>query len=703
MRYYALTIFLSAFLLFQVQPLIGKYILPWFGGSPAVWTTCMLLFQILLLLGYGYAHLLSQLRPRLQGVLHAALLTASLWFLPITPDDAWKPIGSESPTWRILALLTGTIGVPYFLLSSTGPLLQSWFSHSYPGRSPYRLYALSNVGSLLALVTYPFLVEPALKLGPQAVCWSAAYSAFVIACSWCGLRLCLAKPAEIAAAADPTSSAQERSAMRERATAHRPAWSLVLFWLALSAAGSVMLLATTNQMCQEVAVVPFLWVLPLALYLLSFVICFDSPRWYHRKAFVLLLAVSSGLASFVLDRGPAIRLDFQLAVYATALFACCMVCHGELVRSKPAPRYLTLFYLVVSAGGALGGLFVALAAPALFTGYWEYHLGLGFCCLLAMTACLRDRESLLGRLSPLAGWGIASSCFCVLVVSLAKQAISQDGGTLEKTRNFYGVLRVERKAGPEQEPRFNLAHGRIVHGFQFEDPNKRDWPTSYFGPGSGIGLALTWHPKRMLADPVEQGLRVGIVGLGAGTIAVYGRPNDYIRFYEINPDVVRMANEYFSFLKDCRARYDVILGDGRIQMEREIHAGHAQQFDVLAMDAFSGDAIPMHLLTRECFRICWLQLRRQGLLVVNISNNHVDVTPVVRGLAEEFGKRVIYIATDEDRAKGTNVSDWLIVTENEEFLHSPAVTKATRPFPANTQPPFVWTDDYGSLKQVLTR
>jgi len=371
MIWYAITIFWSAFLLFLVQPILGKQILPWFGGTPAVWTTCLLFFQILLPGGYAYAHGISAwLAPRAQAIVHIALLGGSLWFLPIVADPSYRSTLETSPTVQILALLTFTIGAPYFLISATGPLLQAWFARTH-AKSPYRLYALSNVGSLLALLSYPFLVEPNLYLGAQARSWSWGYVLFAGACSLCGVQLLL-RGREPAAA--PPDAADSVATTASDVSGQSPRWGAMALWLGLSASASGMLMATTNQICQEVAVVPFLWLLPLTLYLLSFIICFDSPQWYDRRVFIALLVVSTMAATAMLFVGVTAPLLLQIGTYSVALFACAMTCHGELVRARPAASHLTLFFLCVASGGALGGVFVSLVAPALFSGFWEYHL-----------------------------------------------------------------------------------------------------------------------------------------------------------------------------------------------------------------------------------------------------------------------------------------------------------------------------------------
>ncbi|MBN2021276.1 MAG: fused MFS/spermidine synthase [Pirellulales bacterium] len=694
---YALAILLGSFLLFQVQPLVGKYILPWFGGTPAVWTTCMLSFQVLLLVGYAYAHgIATWLRPRRQGMLHLVLLAGSVLLLPITPSDAWKPMGDESPTWRILCLLVASIGAPYVILASTSPLMQSWFSRTEPGRSPYRLYALSNVGSLAALVSYPFLVEPALRLGVQAWSWSIAYGAFVLLCGICAVRICCVK--EVAPAGAIQETQQEPAA--------RPAGVDQLLWLGLSACGSVLLLATTNQMCQEVAVVPFLWVLPLALYLLTFIICFDHERWYHRGVFGPLWILAIGGACAMLAVGVDAKLWLQIAVFSATMFVGCMVCHGEMVRLKPHPRYLTQFYLVIAAGGALGGVFVTLVAPFLFKGFWEYHISLLAGYMLFLAAIHRGRPAKPAGEDRRWKWIIPVGLVGLAAGGLIALGMAEAHAAVVRLRNFYGLLHVSKHTDEVDGKCLNgeylsLRHGRIKHGFQYVDPDKKDWPTSYFGPETGVGMAIRHYPRPQGDGPDRPGLRIGVIGLGVGTLAAYGEPGDHIRFYEINPDVIRLSDEYFSYRRDSRAEVDVVLGDARISLERALAEGKPEGFDILIVDAFSSDAIPMHLLTKECFEIYWKHLKPEGILAVHISNRNLDLGPVVRAAAAESGHETAWFRTHDDEARGVDAADWILVTSNRTFLDDPAIRKGQTPWEEDAPAPLLWTDDFSNMFQVL--
>ena len=762
---YAFTIFTGAFLLFQVQPLIGKYILPWFGGGPGVWTTCMLFFQMLLLGGYAYAHVSSsRLKVRAQVIVHLALLAGALAVLPIVPSAAWKPRGGTNPVPQILLLLTATLGLPYFVLSSTGPLLQQWFSRSRPGVSPYRLYALSNVGSLLALVSYPFYFESHFTRKSQAGFWGWGLAVYGIGSVFCAVQYWKAAGSGVTAATNVeahSSPTAPRPAMEALGAPARITVLQRLLWLLLPACASVLLLAVTNKLCLDVAVFPFLWVAPLSLYLLSFVICFDNPRWYVRFPYAILLAAALAGICWALFSGADWKLWKQVLMYCGGLFICCMVCHGELYRLRPDPSRLTSFYLLIAAGGALGGLFVAVGAPLMFTKYYELHWGLLFCGLLfavvltalrtrllpfrrtraiavmdrsdslhrefcgqaAEPAASADRSSALepipaaGPLLENAGalkaslrrkilGGLTSepartlfyrvACTLVwlgiagLAVTLWLQTRKRNDEAISASRNFYGVLTVLNKNPDEPKSHYYLLmHGRITHGLQFVDPEQSAWPTTYYGPGSGVGLALNALPGQR---------RVGLVGLGTGTLTSYGRPGDCIRIYDINPAVKQLATSRFTYLSNCKAQVEVVLGDARLSMERET----PQNLDLLALDAFSSDAIPVHLLTKEAFELYGRHLNTNGVIAVHISNHFLDLEPVVMNLARHFHYKAALIDFDEIDSKWWQYSStWILLTHNQALLDSPPIASAAGVIRTNAPKVPLWTDDFTSLYQVL--
>jgi len=754
-----LTIFLSAFLLFQVQLIIGKFILPSFGGAPAVWNTCMLWFQALLLLGYGYAHVVGTFaKPRVQRAVHISLLLASviflaalaaLWGSPLIPASNWKPQPTDNPVWKIIQVLSVSVTLPFFILSTTGPLLQKWFSIARPGESPYRLYALSNVGSLLGLLSYPFFAEWAFNIHQQAWIWSAPYVAFVSLCAAIATRLPgIARPvadspapraeaAQIAAApsADP-STAKPRH---------------YLLWITLSTCSSVMLLATTNRLCQDVAVIPLLWVIPLSLYLISFVITFHSDRFYQRRLFAPILFLAIGLALRATFVGSASHVFVPVAIYCLALFSVCMVCHGELARSKPAAAKLTSFYFMVAGGGVLGGIFVVLVAPQLFRGFWEFEIALIACGLLLLAggisdprpeplpwaiaaalifvflipqasrylpaqlhyrvlnseyfsaavaaatflswACARHlrRNSLAASAPARARWPAALACAFLTAFAIAAYLRVQGEvqASLFQGRNFFGVTYVLN--APEY---IMLKSGSTLHGLEFKDRSQRHNPTIYYRRASGIGLLLSNYPRTSMNPP--RGINLGVVGLGAGTLAAYAQPSDHLRYYEIDPTVIQLsqgAQPLFHFVQDSPATIEAVLGDARLSLERELAEGRAHDFDVLVVDAFSGDAIPVHLLTREAMEIYLRRLQQpSGVIAIHISNEYLDLAPVLAGLRDAYQLHAVEVQDV------TNL--WVLLSKEPAMLQLANLAERARPITLKKSP-ILWTDNYSNLFQIL--
>ena len=677
MLLYALTIVVSAFLLFQVQPVIAKIILPWFGGSAAVWTVCMLFFQMALLLGYLYAHaLVRYLKPRTQMLVHAALLLVSALALPIYPNASWKPLNGDEPTLRILGLLAMTVGLPYFLLSTTGPLLQAWYARRFRGAMPYRLYALSNAGSMFALLSYPVLFEPVFTTHQQAWMWSAAYGVFVVLCGVTAIRS--GNAAAAVAAAEPEA-------------VEKPSAKRYAMWLLLPAVASLLLLAITNHLSQNVAAIPFLWVLPLSIYLLTFILCFEGSGWYRRNPYVQLLAVALGAMAYALsvDTTGSVPIRVMVPLFTMGLFTCCMVCHGELARLKPDPRYLTHFYVMIAAGGALGGLLVGLLAPHLFNGIYEMPLGLVACAALVVWVLRQDAE-----LKWFQRWRqpapiVAAVLTVALAVFVGLQIRDTVRASREMVRNFYGALRV-RDSGPatQLDATRTLTNGTINHGEQFLNPARRDQPTTYYGPDTGVGLAIREKGK-------AGAIRVGVIGLGTGTLAAYGRLGDYYRFYEINPLVLRLAHTEFTFLGDCKAKVDVAMGDARLSLERE----SPENFDVLVVDAFSSDSIPVHLLTLEAMLLYFRHLRPDGVLAVHISNRYLDLEPVLAGETRATGKLARVVDTEDDDTQDVFGATWVLITSPASGFHGEELTNSTAIESKRTVR--LWTDDYSNLFRIL--
>lgn len=691
---YLVTTFLAAFLLFQVQPLIGKIILPWFGGTASVWNICLLFFQTLLFAGYLYTHVTSTyLRPRTQLIVHSALLGLTLLALPILPQRDTTVDSSTSPTLAVLSLLITSVGLPYFLLSTTAPLIQRWWS-MVVGRSPYHLYSLSNAGSLLALLSYSFVFERILGTTAQAYAWSATYvglAAMLLACQWMVWRTNPQTAEEAASPSDLTVGESRESFAAEEGSA--PTGEQKLAWLVLAGLGSALLMALTTLVCQDIASLPLLWIVPLTLYLLSFILCFGRVSWYRRSIFIPLMILGSFGVAASFGRTSPFSLVPLFTINLGALFSLCMVCHGELERLKPSPRYLTSFYLSMSAGGMLGGLFVGIVAPLVFHEYFELPLLMIASSLIPIVLLVRSPQSPMygGRRKLL--WLVVLPVFALHCGFWSLGLLNRHERVYAVTRNFYGVLKVvaEETPGFPEHEYLKLVNGNIEHGGQFLRENMKMIPTTYYSPDSAVGKVFASMENR-------PSRKIGAIGLGTGTVAAYGRKGDEFRFYEINPAVVPLARDAFSFLKhldDVGAKQEIVIGDGRLALEHE----DPQQFDLLIVDAFSGDSIPIHLLTREAAGVYLRHLKPNGYLAIHISNRYVDLLPIVSDLAIYHDMNSTVITNDTVYEKRQATSIWVLLTPKGYAGEIPGAEFAV---PADIViPPVAWTDQRSSLLEVL--
>jgi len=730
----ASTIFVSAFLLFLVQPLIARQILPWFGGSAAVWTLCLVFFQVVLLLGYFYADRLSRWPLRTQAVVHALLLLAACAMLPVIPGAAWKPTGQGDPALNVLAVLAATVGLPYLAVCTTGPLVQSWVARLHAGDAPrqarvYRLFALSNLAALAALVVYPFVLEPVFVLRVQAIAWSVGFGLFAVLAIVSVLAVARARPAPVVAEMPAASPA-----------AAPLSWADQILWLVLAALGTVALLAVSAFITQDIASVPMLWIVPLALYLLSFVLCFDRDFWYRRRIFwpaVLLLTPVMGWYLNTPQR--SLPIAAAIALYCVGLFAICMFANGELARARPGPERLTRFYLLLALGGALGGIFAGVVAPHFFNGYWELPASLAvpglillwltrarqqwvwlvfafaivvgfgvlirlgsvavslpvFYAMVTALACFAAGYTAWRARSWAAGAGLAGALVSVAVAWLSISSVLEaDNRTMLRVRNFYGALRVEQFGIPGAlTASRRLMHGVISHGEQLQGAVQRRLPSTYYGPKSGVGLALLTNRSAPR--------RVGVIGLGVGTLAAYGRSGDTVRFYEINPRVTAAARSHFTYLADSPATIEIAQGDARLLMQQELDAHGSQRFDTIVVDAFSGDAIPMHLMTREALALYRKHLLPTGVIAFHISNRHLELAPVVKRLADDAGMQSVRVRFEPVASNLTleHASEYVLLTHNAAFLADPAMQERGEAMvPGGAA---LWTDDYSNLLAAL--
>ena len=721
------TIFLSSFLLFSIQPMFAKMILPWFGGSAAVWTTCLVFFQTALLAGYSYAWLaVKRLRPRRQAMTHTVLLALAIALLPVEAGPQWRPAPDSAghPAARILAMLAAVLGLPYVLLSTTGPLLQSWYARmgsrelggqaspagsenreetpapdsakSPTDSQPYRLFALSNAGALIALMAYPLWIEPRLPVHVQERLWSIGFVIFAVLC---------AITAWIAANVGQRIWSNAKDEASPRQATRSPAPLRRVEWIALAGVGSMLLLATTNQLTQNVAPVPLLWIVPLAIYLLTFILTFESSRWYRRDVLLRLLAVAlASVAYAIYDIQLSDAMAVSIPLFCGALFLGCMFCHGELHRTKPGADQITSFYLMIALGGAVGAVLVGLIAPVIFSG--TYELPVAMLALAALVLWMNRDTTWAQRLL----WLAVTAAMAVMVVT---QVRAYHRGAVELERSFYGSLRVVDSGGVR-----TLYHGTVEHGSQFLDKGRRMTPTTYYGYSSGVGIALRYTLDKLPADasaPEKIGKRVGVIGLGAGTLAAYGRSGDEFHFYEINPQVVGIAHRQFTYLDASPARIEVTLGDARLSLESEAAGksegtglGSAREFgalDVLIVDAFSGDAIPVHLLTNEAFALYLRRLKPLGVLAIHVSNQYLDLAPVVGQLASLYDLPAIEIRSAKDQSSRTLEAVWVLMTRDRNFFRSPEIVtpdagNSVLPVPARGSLR-AWTDDYNNLLQVM--
>jgi hypothetical protein len=733
MLIFIVAVFLSSFLLFAVQPMMAKFLLPSFGGTAAVWAVCVVFFQTLLLAGYAYAHLLRTKIPEAaQRWVHLGVLAISLLFLPPAPVVHLAPEAAQIPLWALLRCLLTAVALPFFALSATAPLLMEWFRQSFPGRSPDRLYAFSNAGSLLALLSYPVLLEPSFSRVTQSRLWAGGVVAFFAVCVLTAYKSLSSRRREEADGTRTRTSSPPQVGgygQNSKSKIENPK-SKILLWLCLPACGSGLLLALTNQISQDVAPMPLLWVAPMSVYLLTFILCFEGPRSYVRQFFIPACFLSFLLLAWLLDQGYLQGFWLQVGGYLAVLFCGCMVCHGELYRLRPEPERLTAFYLAIALGGAIGGGFVAILAPALFNTLLETPiLAVAIASLTTWILWQENAEHQVssveggnrpvGRASSRAArdappasyrrgtWTLASpriayvAFFSTLIVAASLGYVVYDLRTdsICFTRNFYGPYRVKESSmllldgvnfpltpGPARV----LLSGQIYHGLQFLAPDAARIPTTYYCEEGGLGLVF-----REL--PVSTNRNIGAIGLGAGTLAAYGRAGDHIRFYELNPAVSRLAQTVFTYLSNSAAQVEVVLGDGRLSLQREPD----QHFDLLVLDAFAGDSIPVHLLTDEAMALYLRHIKPDGVIAIHISNSHLELEPVVRALADKHGLIAGVVPPNlVDPKEGKLASMWMILSTNRDFFNRPGMAGVLTS-PTSSREPLLWTDNYTSILPIL--
>lgn len=683
---FALTMTFSGFLVFQVQPIIAKFILPWFGGSATTWSVCLLFFQVALLFGYGYVHALTvPLKPRTQVILHAALLCVAIYMLPITPSDIYKPVNADDPIGRILALLTMSVGFPYVVLSTTSPLLQRWLAVLDKDLLASRFFAVSNCGSFVGLLTYPFWFEQQLSSVDQTIWWSRAFLAFAVTMAPCMFVLLRSgrAPSEVAPAVETGVAGATGDCF--------PAWT------GYAMLGSVLLLATTNELTQWTAVLPFLWILPLSLYLATFIIAFGHQNLYDRRTFAVLFATAFAITFLLPPTDPEeIFLPTLLFPLVTMTLGC-LICHSEMVRLQPPAPRLPRFYLATALGGALGGVLVTLVAPAIFSDYWEFPLALTCVGCIALALEWRHLDRPAGRLWP----AIATCVFCIGMAGIVYRVRITESTLVDRTRNFYGVIKVVRD--PEDDPQratLSMVQAGSPQGSQYLAPERRAEPYCAYLPGAGVGRAFS-ALRAQAAEQGRKGLRIGVVGLGVGVTSALTRADDTLVIYELNPAVTEFARKHFTFLADSPTPIQVQHGDGRILLERALQAGHPGDYDLLIIDAFRGASPPLHLMTREAFDIYRRHLRPDGILAVNFEISILDIDPLHRGLAASTGMDVGWFETPDTGDECDDSISWALYAPDARLLRRPEIAPGLSPWRDGRSDQLVWTDASANLLSIV--
>lgn len=676
---YAGTIFLSAFLLFVIQPIAGKHILPYFGGSSAVWATSLAFFTGMLFLGYLYVYVITSLSARRQAIIHlcvvalasAAMLLGLYNWHSLYPSFDWTIGSTRAPTLNVLLALALGIGAPYFLLSTTGPLLQYWWGMS-ARKEAYKLYALSNGGSLIALAAFPFLIEPNIPLPRGENIWAALfliYALVFVAISVGHLRLKHTDESTDTTPVPPT-----------------PFSSWVL-WIALSALPSYLLVATTTVLTQVVASVPLLWMIPLALYLITFIIAFSG---WGRSIFIPLLVLGAGHAAYMYTTGDYYDLVSKVSWYLALLFLCGLLCHARLYHIRPETRRLPFFYLLLSAGGMIGALVASIGAPLLFDGFWEFPFGIALTVAFAgailseqfFPRILSADKIILARILFVCG---------IIVLSVNLIAAEDDGTASLSSRNFYGPAQVQF-----YEAATVLMHGGTLHGSQPTAKEFQYLPTSYYVSSSGVGRAMLYEQDARK----DRDVRVGIIGLGTAALASYCRDGDSFVFYEIDPRIERIARTYFSYLSHC-AGSEVRLGDGRLVLQSEERAGKLGEYDLIVVDAFSDDTIPVHLLTIQAVGLYEKHLRdKEGIIAIHVSNRYLDLAPIVLRIAAQLRMDAMVITDSGDSSEYGSATRWVLLTRSPKAFTATVFAGAGSRLPDISKTP-VWTDDYTSIFTIV--
>lgn len=674
---FGLSIFLSAYLIFYIQPMLAKKILPLLGGSSFIWIACILFFQAGLLLGYVYAYLLSKIQSTIkQGIVHLILMACSLAFLPLSVTYQVESINNVTSLTAII-MLSQTVLLPFVILSASSPLLQSWYCRIRHTPFPYYFYSISNIGSLLGLMVYPLLVEPLIGIQAQMLGWSWTFGVYLILLTGCLLLFCMKANVEVTNTAKVTTPPKT-----------------IGLWLFLTFLSSSLLLAISHFLTQEILNLPLLWILPLVLFLISFIVTFRTDKSYDRQfwgASWIIWVMSYAWLVVTKQQG-----GFPFVIVLSMLmYSGCMICHGELIRHRPEWVNLTHFYLIIALGGALGGVFINFIALPIFNEWWDFYFILLSISIVVIYAARSIQPS-----RPTKGHSIffVASFLSIAGVLLVAyfQVASPDVNLVVKNRNHFGLVEVNDNFNRERQKTVRtFLHGNILHGLEELD-SQADEAKTYYSAHSGIGLAIQYLQSK------KDAVSIGVLGLGVGSLSFYGRENDQIHFYEIDKDVIEIAKKYFTFLSKSKADIHLYHNDARIALKQQLEENGSKQFDLLVADAFSGDVVPFQLLTLEAFQLYQAHLSKGGIIAFHISNAFLDLLPVTQALANQYQLPLHFVHSRKNASELVYATNWVLISQDKELANWLEARKGdSRVATYLKSKEMLWTDDKSSILQLI--
>lgn len=674
---FGLSIFISAYLIFYIQPMLAKKILPLLGGSSFIWIACILFFQIGLLLGYVYAYLLSKVQSTIkQGIIHLILMAFSLAYLPLSVTYQVESINTVTSLTAIM-MLSQTVLLPFVILSASSPLLQSWYCRIRHTPFPYSFYSISNIGSLLGLLVYPFLVEPLVGIQAQMLGWSWIFGFYLILLTGCLLLFSIKANVEI------TKTTRATTPLKT-----------IGFWLFLTFLSSSLLLTISHFLTQEIINLPLLWILPLVLFLISFIVTFRTDKSYDRQfwgASWIIWVVSYAWLVVTKQQG-----GFPFVIVLSMLmYSGCMVCHGELIRHRPEWVNLTHFYLIIALGGALGGVFINFIALPIFNEWWDFYFILVSISIIVIYAA-RGISASSSSKSHNIFFAVSFLSIVSVLLVVYFQVASPDVNLVVKKRNHFGLVEVNDIYNKVRQKTVRvLFHGNIVHGLEELD-SQSDEAKTYYAAHSGVGLAIQYLQSK------KDAVSIGVLGLGVGSLSFYGRENDEIHFYEIDKDVIEIAKKYFSFLSQSKANIHLYHNDARIALKQQLEQDGSKQFDLLVADAFSGDVVPFQLLTLEAFQLYKAHLSKGGIIAIHISNAFLDLLQVTQALANQYQLPLHFVHSRENTSELVYATNWVLISQDKGLANWLEAKKGDNIVATHLKSKeMLWTDDKSSILQLI--